>query len=75
MADTTGSFPFVQRKPRTSEELIKFEKCRRMVERRLNAIGGNTAKRFSPFMDWMHQVIAENAPELLHDTLPLPEDD
>ncbi|MFW9915057.1 MAG: hypothetical protein ACFFGZ_05540 [Candidatus Thorarchaeota archaeon] len=75
MTDTTGLYTYVKRKPRTSEEFIKFEKCRRMIENRLNAIGGNTARRFSPFMVWMRQVIAENAPELLHDRLPLLEDD
>jgi hypothetical protein len=46
-----------------------------MIEKRLNAIGGNIARSFSPFMVWMRQVIAENAPELLHDRLPLLEDD
>ncbi|MHA2370268.1 MAG: hypothetical protein ACXADX_15750 [Candidatus Hodarchaeales archaeon] len=75
MADITGLFTYVQGNPRTPEELVKFDKCRRMIERRLNAIGGNTARRFTPFVVWMRQVIAENAPELLHDTIALSEDD
>lgn len=75
MTDTAGLHIYVQSKPRTSEELMKFEKCRRMIERRLNAIGGNTARRFDPFVVWMRQVVAENAPELLYDTLPPSKDD
>jgi hypothetical protein len=75
MVDTADLFAFVQRKPNTPEELIKFDKNRRMIERRLNAIGGNTARRFTPFIVWMRQVIADNAPELLYDTIPLSDND
>ncbi|MFW9916698.1 MAG: hypothetical protein ACFFGZ_13925 [Candidatus Thorarchaeota archaeon] len=49
----------------TSEELIRFDRSRRAIEKRLRELGGEPEQHFRHVVQWMRAVIAKKAPELL----------
>lgn len=68
MFSLAGFFAYAQEPPQTSEELIQFDRYRRMIENRLRVLGDDAIQRFEPFVLWMRQMIAEKAPELLDES-------
>ncbi|MFQ5977406.1 MAG: hypothetical protein ACE5OZ_04660 [Candidatus Heimdallarchaeota archaeon] len=67
MLKQTCFFKLDEERPKTSEELLRFDYCRRKFEKRLKEVGDDAIQRFDPIVQWMRQVIAERAPELLHE--------
>ncbi|MFX0115444.1 MAG: hypothetical protein ACFFB3_12920 [Candidatus Hodarchaeota archaeon] len=55
------------RKPHSSW-LAKFDRARREIERYIANLPEDAARKFRPVADWMQQVMANEAPELLNDT-------
>ncbi|MFW9916233.1 MAG: hypothetical protein ACFFGZ_11555 [Candidatus Thorarchaeota archaeon] len=68
MHEVLGFFTLVQEPPRTSDELLQFNFCRRMIEQQLQELGEEAIQQFGPITRWMRLVIAEKAPELLEET-------
>lgn len=71
MHEVLGFFTLIQEPPRTSDELLRFDYCLRMIEQRLQELGEDAIQRFGPVTKWMRLVIAEKAPELLGDRYQL----
>ena len=67
MFSVSGFLAYAKEPPRTSEELLQFDRVRRMFENRLKVLGEDAEARFEPIVQWMRQVLAEKAPELLED--------
>ncbi|MFW9916855.1 MAG: hypothetical protein ACFFGZ_14715 [Candidatus Thorarchaeota archaeon] len=61
-------FSFSQEQSQTANELLKFDYCRKIFEKRLHDLGEEASQRFGPIAEWMRLVIAEKAPELLNKT-------
>ncbi len=62
-------FSFSQEQLQTADELLRFDYCRRIFEKRLHDLddlGEEATQRFGPIAAWMRLVIAEKAPELLN---------
>ncbi|MHA2498528.1 MAG: hypothetical protein ACXAEL_03075 [Candidatus Hodarchaeales archaeon] len=68
MHEVLGFFTLIQEPSRTSDELLRFDYCRRTIERRLQELGEDAIQRFGPVTKWMRLVIVEKAPELLGET-------
>ncbi|MFX0112973.1 MAG: hypothetical protein ACFFB3_00345 [Candidatus Hodarchaeota archaeon] len=67
MFERLSFFMFSQEHP-PSDDLLRFDFCRRYFEKRLTELDEEIAERFSPIADWMRLVIAEKAPELLNES-------
>ncbi|MFX0113749.1 MAG: hypothetical protein ACFFB3_04315 [Candidatus Hodarchaeota archaeon] len=65
MFEALSFFMFSQDHP-SSDELLRFDFCRRHFEKRLTELNDETFERFSPIIDWMRLVLVEKAPELLN---------
>ena len=50
------------------EELLRFDRCRRRFEQRLEELGDpDKTAAFEPIVRWMHLFVSTMAPELLAD--------
>ncbi|MHA2273406.1 MAG: hypothetical protein ACXACI_16235 [Candidatus Hodarchaeales archaeon] len=67
MFSVSGFLAYAKEPPRTSEELLQFDRVRRLFENRLRLLGEDAEERFEPIVQWMRAVLAEKAPELLED--------
>ncbi|MFX0113777.1 MAG: hypothetical protein ACFFB3_04460 [Candidatus Hodarchaeota archaeon] len=68
MTNSTDSLIFLEDPPYPSEELLQFNWYRKKFEDRLKVLGDKAAQQFEPVVQWMRQVIAKKAPELLEES-------
>ncbi|MFX0116641.1 MAG: hypothetical protein ACFFB3_18980 [Candidatus Hodarchaeota archaeon] len=68
IADETPLFFSGMQIPQDTEEILRFDRCRRRFKKRLEELNDpKKAAAFEPVMRWMHLFVSTLAPELLAD--------